>query len=142
MKMSDWVSKQLPADERALRRLNLEFDINLAEERLRKNPKDVQAVSSLGIKYTEVGQFEKALDMDLRLVTLTPEDPTAFYNLACSHALLHDKDAGLKALALAIDKGYRDLQWLTQDEDLQFLRSDPRFQTEVDRLRNLLDSEA
>lgn len=139
MKMSDWTGKNLKADTRLLRRLNTEFEINLALEMLRQNPRDIEAITTLGLSYTASGEFEKALEMDRRLIELQPDDPVSHYNLACSYALLRDADFALQSLETAITKGYRDLDWLRKDEDLKNIRDDARFTRLVEELRAKLE---
>jgi len=51
----------------------------------------------------------------------------ARYNLACKSALEAKRDEAFARLRVAIDHGYGADQWMQQDEDLQSLHGDPRF---------------
>ncbi len=53
--------------------------------------------------------------------------PTDFYNLACYHALASEHDEAIGALTRAVEFGFRDLDMIQRDEDLDALRSDERF---------------
>lgn len=50
-----------------------------------------------------------------------------YYNLACYRALAGDKTGALDALERSVKLGYTDTGHMTTDEDLDTLRSDPRY---------------
>ncbi len=111
--------KQLP---------DLDFETKFYEGVLKQKPDFVQALAALGDTYTKRGLFKEGLDIDKRLINLKPNDPIAWYNLACSYSLLNDIDSGLEALKKAINFGYEDFYFLNKDPDLENLRRDARFQ--------------
>lgn len=45
------------------------------------------------------------------------------YNLACVYSILKNIDASIKHLEIAILKGYPNIIWLKQDQDLAYIRS-------------------
>ena len=47
-----------------------------------------------------------------------PEDPVVWYNHACSCALLGLADQAFTSLEQAIELGYNDFVWMTNDSDL------------------------
>lgn len=51
----------------------------------------------------------------------------AAYRIACCHALLGEREAALRWLATAFDRGYRDLARARTDPDLAALRDDLRY---------------
>ncbi|RME03981.1 MAG: hypothetical protein D6805_04530 [Planctomycetota bacterium] len=55
--------------------------------------------------------------------------PNFYYNLACAYAMSQKKFYALAALAKAFFYGYRDLQWLKKDKDLDPIRSCEDFKT-------------
>jgi hypothetical protein len=57
-----------------------------------------------------------------------------YYNLACSYALTGQKDEALGALREALELGYRDLEHIRQDQDLEILRGDRRYVELVEQL--------
>ena len=73
------------------------------------------------------GHHARALQLDRRLVRLTPEDAIAWYNLACSYTVLGMIDPGFFALQRALELGYAHDGRLSRDPDLKALRRDPRF---------------
>ena len=103
------------------------FEINFLEGVLKRDPCHIEALQILGHAYTTMGDHERGLQIDQRLVRLRPSDPFAFYNLACSLSLLQQADQSLTALRRAIELGYDDLAYMMEDDDLAPLRDNPRF---------------
>jgi tetratricopeptide (TPR) repeat protein len=59
---------------------------------------------------------------------------TAYYNMACAHARLGEKDKAFENLDKAIQAGFNNRQLLTTDDDLASIRSDERFATMLARV--------
>lgn len=110
-----------------------EFEVGLARAVLQAAPDRVDALQMLGQALTGCGRHEEALQVDQRVVALTPKDPTAHYNLACSRSNLGDVDRALLSLEKAFDLGYRDYKHLLRDKDLENVRRDPRFRKMLDK---------
>ena len=106
-----------------------DFEILFFERLVKENPNYVDALILLAEVYTKNGLYEKGLQIDKRLAKLKTEDPIVHYNLACSFALVGEKDEALAVLKKAIEFGYTDFDHLKQDQDFKTLRSDPRFQS-------------
>jgi tetratricopeptide (TPR) repeat protein len=102
-------------------------EIRFYEGLLARFGDDVEVMQALGDLYTKAGLYERGLELDLKLTKLIGEEPLSWYNLACSQALLDRRDEAISSLAKAIDLGYRDIAYISQDEDLSSLRSDKRF---------------
>ncbi|HEX3731227.1 MAG TPA: hypothetical protein VHV47_15555 [Opitutaceae bacterium] len=111
------------------------FEIGFYEAVLRRDPGYPEVIEILGGLYTKTGRITDGLKMDRKLVRLQPDNKTAHYNLACSLALTRQKSAALRALRQAIDLGYRDFDWMSQDPDLESLKHHPLFQSLLDELR-------
>jgi tetratricopeptide (TPR) repeat protein len=94
---------------------------------VRRDPDYVDALQLLGDHYTQRGRFTEGLHVDERLAALEPENPTVFYNLACSYSLTEEFDRAFAALDRALELGYRDFNWLAKDADLKKLRAQPAF---------------
>lgn len=105
-----------------------EFEIHFFESVLRRNPSYAAVIELLGGLYTRQGRIADGLRMDRKLVRLQPENATAHYNLACSLALMKRKNAALDELRRAVALGYRDLDWMQQDPDLEVLKNSREFQ--------------
>ena len=106
-----------------------DFEILFFERLVKENPNHVDALILLAEVYTKNGLYEKGLQIDKRLAKLKTEDPIVHYNLACSFALVGEKDEAIVALKKAIEFGYTDFEHLKQDQDFKALRDDPRFQS-------------
>lgn len=109
------------------RPLNPDFEIRFFESILRRSPSYARVVELLGGLYTQQGRLADGLRMDRRLVRLQPANPTAHYNLACSLALCRRHTDALRMLRRAVQLGYRDLDWMQQDPDLEDLKEHPEF---------------
>ena len=122
------------------REIDYDFEISFFEKLLARRPSFIQALIALGSAYTQKGDYEKGLAVDLRLSQLRRDDPTVHYNLACSYSLLGELDAAFKALEEAVALGYKDLVHLQRDSDLENLRKDHRYQGLVDSVKKSVDS--
>ena len=115
----------------------LDVKIEFMEGIVRRDPEYVEALQLLGDHYTEIGQFEKGLQVDRKLSRLEPRNPVVFYNLACSHSLIGQADLAVAALEKALLLGYRDFKWLAKDPDLRTLRKHPLFRSIEDKIRRM-----
>ncbi len=104
------------------------FEISFYESILKKDPKFVEVIELLGGLYTRAGRIDDGLKMDRKLVRLRPGNPLVHYNLACSLALKRRLKDALAVLAKAVELGYRDINWVQEDPDLENLRSHPSYQ--------------
>ncbi len=64
-----------------------------------------------------------------------PMNAGEFYNLACAYAVSGKGKDALKALRLAVDKGFDDLGLLESDKDLDSIRDTPQFKSLVEELK-------
>jgi dienelactone hydrolase len=62
-----------------------------------------------------------------------PKDPTLAYNLACALARDGQKAEALKALAEAVELGFRNFEHMRADADLEALREEPDFRRLLER---------
>jgi tetratricopeptide (TPR) repeat protein len=111
------------------------FEIGFYESVLRRDPSYTDVVELLGGLYTKVGRISDGLKMDRKLVRLLPKNATAHYNLACSLALSKRRTDALRSLKRAVDLGYDDIDWMTQDPDLDDLKDHPEFVRLLDVLK-------
>ena len=124
-------SSERPSPETSTRRLReqsqLDFEIEFLGRVLERDPFFVEALRVQANNLAAKGQYARALQLDRRLVRLMPDDAIAWYNLACSYAVLGMIDPAFSALQRSLELGYRYLDRLRQDPDLKMLRRDPRF---------------
>ena len=106
---------------------NYDFEIEFFESVLKQDKKDPVIIEILAAFYTKMGRIDDGLRMDRKLLRLQPDNPFAYYNLACSLALKHRWTDSVNALRQAIQKGYDDFKWMQQDPDLSKLRQRPIF---------------
>ncbi len=125
-------SSDRPSPETSRRRLRdqcqLDFEIDFFGRLLERDPCFVEALRAQANNLAVKGQHARALQLDRRLVRLTPDDAIAWYNLACSYTVLGMIDPGFFALQRALELGYAFAGRLFRDPDLKALRRDPRFE--------------
>ena len=99
-----------------------------------RHPELGRAWFNLGYVQIRAGHSESALQSFQRALDKGYRRPTTMYNLACASAQIGDADAALRWLGKAEAAGM-DMGNLRNDEDLDPLHSDPRFQAMVSQLR-------
>jgi tetratricopeptide (TPR) repeat protein len=104
-----------------------DFEIEFLGRVLERDPYFVDAIRVQANNLAAKGEYARALQLDRRLVRLVPDDAIAWYNLACSYAVLGMIDPAFSGLQRSLELGYRYLDRLRQDPDLKLLRRDPRF---------------
>ena len=102
-------------------------------------PRHRHTLEALGNLYTRLGRYEEGLQIDLDLTRLLPREPEAWYTLACSYSLTGRIDDALATLEQAERLGYRDAEWMEQDDDLKAVRASPRYLALLARLRAAAD---
>jgi predicted Zn-dependent protease len=107
----------------------------------RRCPDFLPVLETLGDLYTKQGKIEEGLEVDLKLTSMSPENEMYHYNLACSYALMNQPTKAFSALTEAINLGYRDLEWLMKDKDIQAVRKLPEFTMIVTALKGKLKTD-
>jgi len=124
-------SSERPSSELSTRPLReqtqRDFEIEFLGRVLERDPSFIEAIRVLATNLAAKGEYARALQLDRRLVRLVPDDAIAWYNLACSYAVLGMSDPAFSALQRSLELGYRFRERLRQDPDLKLLRRDPRF---------------
>jgi len=105
-------------------------------------PRDEWVLKALADLYTRVGRYEDGLQVDRRLAGLCPKEAQVWYNLGCSLALLHQRDAALHSLKKAVTLGYNDYEWMIRDSDLKSLRDEKGFKSLIQRLTSGVEKKA
>ena len=82
-----------------------------------------------GIAYGKLGEHQRAIEDFDRAIALDPEYAAAYYNKACTFALMGRVDEAITQLRKAVefDEEFRDL--VTTDEDFDGIRDDARFRS-------------
>lgn len=116
------------AKARRLREQNqVDFELEFLGRILERDPAYANALRVHANNLSARGHHARALQVDRRLVRLQPEKPIAWYNLACSYALLGFRDLAFAALQRSLELGYRHIDHIKRDPDLKSLRRDARF---------------
>jgi predicted esterase len=80
-------------------------------------------------------EYRRAAELLAIAVDIKPGSAGALYELARLHALAGDERAALKALGAAVDGGFKDVEALQAEPDLERLRRSPEFAGLVERTR-------
>jgi len=103
------------------------FELKFLESIVNERPNYIDALIPLAEAYTKSGRYEQGLEIDQRLSKLCLDDPVIHYNLACSLALVGQKDQAIHTLKKAVFLGFRDKQHIQKDKDLVCLHGHPDF---------------
>jgi tetratricopeptide (TPR) repeat protein len=104
-----------------------DFELEFFGKILERDPYHADALRVHGNNLAARGQYNRALQVDRRLVRLQPEKPIPWYNLACTYSMLGMLQPAFDALERALALGYRHFEHMARDPDLKPLRRDPRF---------------
>jgi tetratricopeptide (TPR) repeat protein len=92
------------------------------------NPTEGRFWDQLARAYFDSKDFTKSIAAYGKVLELRFGYPfTAVYNIACSYALMGEKEQALKWLEKSLDMGFRDLNLVRTDTDFDSIRNDPRF---------------
>jgi cytochrome c-type biogenesis protein CcmH/NrfG len=115
----------------------LDIQIGFLEGLVRADSGFVEAWEVLGDAYTDRGQPAASLLVDEKLCRLRPQDAHLRFHFACSLAATGQLEKAAEALEMALDLGYRDVQWVSEEPQLEPLRKHPAFRRIRARLKNL-----
>lgn len=101
---------------------------------LEREPEHVGALTEKAYAHLSIGELDEAFDALSKAVDTGEAAPDVHYNYACLLARRGEADAALHQLEIAIVKGYDDRERLTNDADLDPLRSLPRFPDVIGRV--------
>jgi Flp pilus assembly protein TadD len=104
------------------------FERAFLESVYKRDPDDPRVLTLLATLYTELGEIDKGLALDLHHVELTPDDPSARYDCACSLSLSGRLDEAFANLDRSLELGFDGTDWMQKDPDLAAARADARWQ--------------
>ncbi|MEK6300033.1 MAG: tetratricopeptide repeat protein [Acidobacteriota bacterium] len=111
--------------------------IKLYEPLVREQPNNGRAWFNLAYAFHYSSEHAKAVEGFERAVQLGYRTPTSMYNVACAHAMLNHRDAAFEWLDKAVAADFDIGGYVRSDDDLDNLRSDPRFK----RFMEMADNE-
>jgi beta-lactamase regulating signal transducer with metallopeptidase domain/tetratricopeptide (TPR) repeat protein len=80
-----------------------------------------------GMSLHNEGRYDEAIDAFRRSIDEGERVEAATYNIGCGYAMKGEKARAFEWLQKAIDEGFEVGSYLARDDDLDSLRSDPRF---------------
>jgi len=92
-----------------------------------KYPQSGRAWFNLGFTALQARDFQTGRTAFQRAIDLGYRTGTSSYNIACGYALENNRDAAFQWLNRAKDSGFELENYLFNDEDLESLQNDPRF---------------
>jgi non-specific serine/threonine protein kinase len=108
--------------------------LEIVERQMELNPDDSRAINLGAIGLIELGEREKAFDWCHRALSIDPEDPVIFYNIACVYLLAGKVEEAINYFERTIETGYAHKEWIENDSYLDSIRSHPRFQALLKKL--------
>ena len=94
---------------------------------LRDNPNNGRAWFNLGYALHFSSEHGRAIQAFEKSAQLGYRKPTSMYNIACGYSMMGNRDSAFEWLEKSVDAGFNLEGYILSDEDLNNLRSDPRF---------------
>ena len=82
---------------------------------------------NLGFAALQAGQNQESINAFKHALDLKYRESTTMYNVACAYARSNQNDAAIEWLQKARSAGFQLCNYIDNDNDLNSLRSDPRF---------------
>lgn len=101
--------------------------IKTYESFLRDNPTNGRGWFNLGYALHFSSEHTRAIQSFEQAIQFGYRKATSMYNIACGHSMMGNRDAAFEWLQNSIDAGFNIEGYIQSDEDLNNLRSDPRF---------------
>ncbi len=92
--------------------------------------------NDLGLAYAKNGQLEEARTAFKEYEHLFPEKGESYRNWALYYALMGNQGESLAHLKKAVALGYKDLEWLEQEEALNSIRESGQYRTLAKKIEN------
>jgi len=101
--------------------------IKTYESFLRDNPNNGRAWFNLGFALHFSRDHNRAIHAFQQAIQVGYRKPTSMYNVACGYSMMGNRDAAFEWLEKSVDAGFEIENYILGDDDLDNLRSDPRF---------------
>lgn len=103
------------------------------ESLLRDHPESGRAWFNLGYALHYSSEHARAIEAFERAIQFDFKPPTSMYNIACANSMMGRKDAAFEWLGKSVQAGFDVENYIRGDEDLDNLRTDPRFARFMER---------
>lgn len=91
------------------------------------DPENYAATADIGGAYIGLREFDLAVKYLTKANQLIPAHPLPYANFVYVYAMQGDKERAMEFLQEAVDKGFKDINYLKNDKDLpEDFRNDPR----------------
>lgn len=107
------------------------YDINSGDFLL----EDLTRIEAEAWQYYQKEEFEKAAASYLKLLKNNITDTRNIYNLACCYGLLGEAQLAAHYLAISYQKGFTDIDHISNDPDFLKVKNDPAFTSLLDSLK-------
>jgi len=105
--------------------------------------KDEKAIASFkaqmlmneGLALMKAKKYDEGVAKIMEAGKLLPGDPNVAYNLACAYSLAGKTDEALKALEASVKAGWKDVEWMEKDTDLDNIRKTDGYKKIVEEIR-------
>ncbi len=94
---------------------------------LARYPEDVRARCLYALSLARVGESAKAREVTAKIIERNPDDPLFQYYAACVYAALGNDDHAVTAITRSVESGWKDLDWIKNDPDLDPIRNHPGY---------------
>ncbi|HXI90327.1 MAG TPA: tetratricopeptide repeat protein [Blastocatellia bacterium] len=102
------------------------------ESFLKDNPDNGRGWFDLGYALHYSSEHTRAIQAFEQAIHFGYRKPTSLYNIACAHAMMGNRNAAFEWLEKSVDAGFDIGDYINGDQDLDSLRSDPRFKRFLD----------
>ena len=109
--------------------------LEIVKRLLELNPDDARALYLAAAALIRLGERDQGLEWARRALAIDPEDPAILYNVACNYSLSGEIEEAIDCLEKARRAGYASKEWVENDSDLDPLRSHPRFQALLAKMK-------
>jgi tetratricopeptide (TPR) repeat protein len=99
------------------------------------DPQDGEAWMKLGYSLHAGGKLDEALPVHEKAATFPRVGGLGAYNAACVHSIKGNKDKAFEWLDKAASLGFADADHMADDNDLDNIRKDPRYEPAVAKIR-------
>jgi tetratricopeptide (TPR) repeat protein len=101
--------------------------IHQYQKALEIQPDFTPAMNDIGLIYVAKGEYDKAFSSYQKIIELKPDNYIAYYNVACIYAKQNKIEEAVDWLKKAVNRGFKDWEYLKTDKDLENIRGSSHF---------------